>query len=306
VRWIAGPDDGRTVGDVLTRAGADPRAVAEGRVFVGRRRVRSASEPIQPGDVIEIAAPSGATAEASVLARTADLVAVDKPAGIPTIADHRGAAHALLTVVARGIGVAPSAIHPTSRLDRGVSGVVFFALTAAAADRLAEARRAGAYERRYIAVASRVPEPPEGLWSAPIGRAADPRLRAVGGRDATEARTRYAVCGRGPGGHALLAMAPLTGRTHQLRVHASHAGAPFLGDVDYGAPRRLTLPNGRVLELGRVALHARRVAVPGLQGERVVAVAPVPSVLEDLWAALGGEAEAWQRATECALPTPSS
>jgi 23S rRNA-/tRNA-specific pseudouridylate synthase len=294
------------VGDVLARAGADGSAVEEGRVFLGRQRVRSASEPVRPGDVVEIAAPTAAASAARILVRTADLVAVDKPAGVPTIADHRGAAHALHTILAREMGVAPSALHPTSRLDHGVSGVVFFALSAGAAHRLAEARRAGAYERRYLAVAIRAPEPSEGLWSAPIGRAADPRRRAVGGREAIDARTRYAVCGRGPGGHALLALAPLTGRTHQIRVHAAHAGAPLVGDLDYGAPRCLTLPNGRVLELGRVALHARRVAVPGLQGERVVATAPVPSPLEDLWAALGGEAEAWQRASECALSTSSS
>lgn len=306
MRWIAGADDGPSVGDVLARAGADPRAVAEGRVFVGRRRVRSAGEHVQPGDVVEVAPPAAApAASAEVLLRTGDLVAVDKPAGIPTIADHRGASHSLLEVVARALGLDPAALHPTSRLDRGVSGVVFFALAPAATERLSAARLAGTYERRYLGVATRAPAPPEGLWDARIGRAKDPRLRMVEGRDAIEAQTRYAVCGETAGGAALLALAPLTGRTHQLRVHASNAGAPLVGDVDYDAPKRFSLPSGRVLELGRVALHAHRVVVPGASGEPVVATSPVPPSLRDLWAALGGEPEAWQRAGACVLSTSS-
>jgi 23S rRNA pseudouridine1911/1915/1917 synthase len=151
-----------------------------------------------------------------------------------------------------------------------------------------------------VAIAASAPAPASGTWKAPIGRAHDPRLRTVGGRDPVAATTRYSVCGRAPGA-AMLGVAPVTGRTHQIRVHASHAGAPLLGDRDYGGPARMTLPSGRVLEPRRIALHAARVVVPGDRGASLVVRAPIPAELEALWSALGGEAAAWELATSCVL-----
>jgi 23S rRNA pseudouridine1911/1915/1917 synthase len=99
----------------------------------------------------------------------------------------------------------------------------------------------------------------------------------------------------------MLAVTPLTGRTHQIRVHAAHAGAPLVGDRAYGGPVRVTLPSGRVLQPGRIALHAARVVVPGEGGSPLVAAAPVPAELEALWSALGGEPAAWEVSVSCAL-----
>jgi 23S rRNA pseudouridine1911/1915/1917 synthase len=299
-RWLVGPTDGQVVSDVLARAGADADAVSDGRVFIGRRRVQRADEIILDGDVVEIAPPRVALAEVPILAHAGDIVAVDKPAGIPTIGDHAGAAHALVAIVARTLGIDPGRVHPTSRLDRDVSGVVVLALTSAAADRLRAAREAGTYDRRYVAVAARAPVPVSGDWRAPIGRSPrSPRLRTVNGRDSLPATTRYSVCAQAPGGAAVLAVAPITGRTHQIRVHAAHAGAPLVGDAAYGGPSRLTLPNGRVHEPSRVALHALRVVVPDPDGTPIVALAPVPPALTDMWSALGGDASAWELASSC-------
>jgi 23S rRNA pseudouridine1911/1915/1917 synthase len=297
-----GPDDGRTVRDVLSRAKADADALRDGRVFVTLRRVLRDDEPVHDGDVVEIAPTRQARAEpVRVLALTGDLVAVEKPAGVPTIADHAGSSHALVALAAGVLGVAESALHPTSRLDRDVSGVVVFARSHAAAQRLVRARAQGAYERRYVAIAARAPAAGGGSWDAPIGRARDPRLRMVDGRDSVHASTRYAVCARTPGKAVLIALAPVTGRTHQIRVHASHAGAPLIGDRAYGGPARLTLPSGRVLEPRRIALHAARVVVPDEDGTPLSVSAPVPADLVDLWLLLGGDPGAWEAATSCAL-----
>ena len=76
--------------------------------------------------------------------------------------------------------------------------------------------------------------------------------------------------------YALLAVEPQTGRTHQIRVHASHAGAPLLGDRDYGGAARVTLAGGRTVALARIALHAARVSVPDAHGQPLVAAAPRP------------------------------
>lgn len=299
MRWVTREGDGRTIGELLQRARADARALADGRVFVGRKRVRAETERVRAGDIVEIAPPVSATEAPTILARASDLVAVDKPAGIPTIGDHGGAAHALVSLVARDLGIEPTRIHPTSRLDREVSGVVVLALTRAAIERLAQARASGTYERRYVAIAAHAPDPRRGVWDQPIGRAPNPRLRTVGGRDAVQSETIYATSAIASSGYAMLTVVPVTGRTHQIRVHAAHAGAPLVGDRPYGGPVRVTLGGGRVIELGRVALHAARVAVCDSSGAPWTAVAPIPADLRQLWAGLGGDDSAWDLCAAC-------
>jgi 23S rRNA-/tRNA-specific pseudouridylate synthase len=303
MRWVVRAGDGGTVREILVLAGADAGALREGRVFLGRRRLKEGSQPVVPGDEVNVVSPRQTDGlRASILVRTVDLVAVDKPAGVPTIADHGGSSNALTALVERAIGVESGHLHPTSRLDRDVSGVVIFALTKDAAKRLAVARSRGTYERRYVAIASQAPASVgRGTWSAPIGRARDPRLRAINGRDPVPATTRFALCARSAAGSALFALAPVTGRTHQIRVHSAHAGAALIGDRSYGGLVRLTLPSGRVIEPGRIALHAARVVVPNETNRPVVAASPVPLALRELWAALGGDGSAWELATSCAL-----
>ena len=153
--------------------------------------------------------------------------------------------------------------HPTSRLDSPVSGLVTFALSKRANERLLEARRAGAYERLYVGLTLHTLEPSRGEWSWPIS--IDPKnekLRVAGpGRGEREARTEYEVVERTP--HAsVLHLRPRTGRTHQLRVHSAKAGAPLFGDHAYGGERRLTLDDGTVVTPRRVMLHCHRVSFP--------------------------------------------
>lgn len=280
--WVVRPGDGTTVAEIVARAGERPDAVADGRVFVGPRRVTSAAAPVRPGDRVRIGAPRPtATTRVEVLFERDDLVAVVKPAGLPTVPDHDGGAHALVAQVAAAVGARE--LRVTSRLDRDVSGVVVFARTAAAEARLKEARARGAYERRYVAIAQggdRL-EGEAGEWASPI--------------DDKPSTSRWRAVARA-GGLVLLAVDPVTGRTHQIRIHASRAGAPLVGDPTYGGPARLVLADGRVLAPGRIALHAARVVVPGRDGP-IEARAPVPRALSELWAALGGEDEAWDRAT---------
>ena len=260
--------------------------------------MRRDDERVRDGDVVEIAPPRPERAlQITVLANAGDLVAVDKPAGVPTIGDHAGSAHALLALTARALGVREANLHPTSRLDRDVSGVVVFARGKAAAGRLLRARAEGIYERRYVAVAARTPSTDKGTWDAPIGRASDPRLRAVGGRESAAAVTRFSVSSRASLGAVLLALAPVTGRTHQIRVHAANAGAPLIGDRAYGGPGRVTLASGRVLEPRRIALHAARIVVPDEHGVPLVVSSPIPANLADLWLLLGGAPDAWSGAT---------
>jgi 23S rRNA pseudouridine955/2504/2580 synthase/23S rRNA pseudouridine1911/1915/1917 synthase len=230
---------------------------------------------------------------------------------MPTVPDHGGAAHSLLGLVAGRAGSAIGEIFVTSRLDREVSGVVVLATTREAEGRLRDARERGTYRRRYVAIAGDTGtlikvDPVDQragavrVWDTAIGRGKDARHRAVGGPDAKEAATRWRAIARA-GRFVLLAVEPQTGRTHQIRVHASHAGAPLLGDRDYGAAARVALPGGRVLALSRIALHAARVTVPGKGDGALVAEAGVPEELRRAWSDLGGAPEAWDTAVSCAF-----
>lgn len=308
-RWVVREGDGATVADILRRAGEGEGAVEEGRVFLGRARVKSGSVRVKPGDEVKIGSATRAT-EALVIWERDGLIACAKPAGIPTVPDHRGASHSLVSLAAESVGRKAFELLVTSRLDREVSGVVVFAMNPEAEGRLRHAREQGRYARRYVAIAAeadRLGAAPQGsgagrarIWDAPIGAGKDPLHRAAFGSDGKVAETRWAIVARA-GDFAMIAVEPQTGRTHQIRVHASHAGAPLVGDRDYGGPSRITLPDGRIVALTRIALHAARVSVPSSGGEPLVATAPIPSELARIWSELGGVAEAWDRAVSCEL-----
>lgn len=241
---------------------------------------------------MQVSEASSDSADVCILHRDASLVVVDKPAGIPTVPDTTGASHSLVARVSAALGVGEGALHATSRLDRDVSGVCSFALDERARKTLESARESGDYRRLYVALAIRAPVPPEGEIRASIGRARDPRHRKV---DPTgkPSLSRYRTIAAVPSGVVLLALAPETGRTHQLRVHTSHLGAPLLGDKVYGGPMRLGLPNGKILGMSRIYLHCARVSYP-FEGRTLELRAEVPEALRDVWTALGGEPEAWE------------
>lgn len=313
-RWVVRANDGATVADILRAAREPETAVAEGRVFLGKHRVNDGATAVRPGDEVRIGQPTpgrgaGAASPIPILLSADELVACLKPAGIPTVPDHAASSHSLVHRVAAQLRVPVAQLRITSRLDRDVSGVVVFARSEAAEARLKDARSSGRYVRRYVAIAANADallSARRGAWTASIGRAADPRLRAAvepgdpSGREAKSARTAYAVVAEASS-FALLAVAPETGRTHQIRLHASHAGAPLLGDRDYGGPSRVTTGDGRIVAVDRIALHAARVEVPGAAGRRHSIEAPIPPELTRAWSALGGALEAWDTAVRCSV-----
>ena len=277
--WVVRPNDGATLLAVLERAGEDASAIEEGRIFVGKKRA-SRDQPVKVGDAVRIG-PRSARARIEILFEREGVIACIKPAGLPTVPDHAGAAHSLVALVETQTG--RKNLRVTSRLDREVSGVVIFAIDEAAEARLREARGEGTYARRYLAIAAgRGEVGASGTWDAPIGRAKNPLLREVDGPDAKPSTTKWRVTAVTPDA-ILLAVDPETGRTHQIRVHSAHAGWPLLGDRDYG-PGKLVRSNGAVLAPSRIALHAARVSVAGLTAE-----APIPEELRSLWAQLGGD-----------------
>lgn len=217
-----------------------------------------------------------------------DLLVIDKPPGLPTTAPGPHDRSLVRWVHERFPALRA---HPTSRLDALVSGLVTFALSAEANRRLLEARRTGSYERVYLGIVLQSPEPRRGEWKWPIS--IDPRkptLRVGSeGRGQREALTRYEIKASTNAG-VLLMLMPRTGRTHQLRVHASTAGAPLFGDHAYGGERRRTLPDGTVVTARRVMLHCARVRLPWPPHGARQFDAPAHADMQRAWSGLGGDA----------------
>jgi 23S rRNA-/tRNA-specific pseudouridylate synthase len=251
------------------------------------------------GAVVEVFAPRP-RAHIEVLDEAEDVFAVHKPAALPTEPDRSGA-DCVLAQLAAKLRVEVEGLFALSRLDVGVSGVLLVTLGSRSRERLLAERAQGRLRRRYVALSSGVPNPREGDWRDALGAAGAGR-RAVDGKAAQAAHTHYRVVAtaapvaRGAA-TALLALSPITGRTHQLRVHASAHGAPLLGDRKYAGPPRMTGADGSVHAFSQILLHAAWVEWGAAGQERRVTSEPVAALVE-AWAALGGDLTALQRALD--------
>lgn len=282
-------------------------ALGDGRVFVARKRASAIDQPIaaRVEVVVHDTRATVALPDPFVLLHRDAMLAVDKPAGIPTIADLEGGRGSLLDLAARAVHEDPDLLHPTSRLDREVSGIVTFTLDDVARRRVQDARARGNYRRLYLAIASGDLPRDRDVWRWAIARDRDPRKRCavdVASTDAKPATSRVVVMRRAPP-HLLLALAPETGRTHQLRVHAARAGAPLLGDVAYGGSRRLATSGGAVRAIDRIALHCAAVDILLAGREKISLRSPVPpalaALLVDLGLAAGGGMDPIEEALRC-------
>ncbi len=231
-------------------------------------------------------------ADVPVVFRDEHLLVVNKPVGIATTSPGDGPS---LFALAKRLDPRAPQLHPLSRLDTQVSGLVTFARTERANLWALEARRRGNSWRRYLGITHLRPAEPDGELHHAIGiDPRDPRKRRAlppdaRGEGVKQACTRYHV--RAEAGPLIaLDLFPRTGRTHQLRVHTSAAGYALLGDVAYGGIKRITLPNGRVLTAGRVMLHCAYFRMPHPGGGPLLelSLAP-PDDMQQLWRSAGGD-----------------
>jgi 23S rRNA pseudouridine1911/1915/1917 synthase len=221
-----------------------------------------------------------------------DVLVVDKPAGLVV---HPGAGNpdhtlqnALLAYDPR-LAKLPRAgiVH---RLDKDTSGVLIVARSESARTTLAEALAAREIHREYQAVCVGVMTS-GGRIDAPIDRHPVDRVRMAVRQSGREAVTNYRVIERFRS-HTWVRVTLETGRTHQIRLHLSHAGYPLVGDPVYG--RRLAIPRGATPALAealrgfrRQALHAAKLVFPHPRDGRAIEVeAPLPADLKALIAAL--------------------
>ena len=173
----------------------------------------------------------------SILYEDEHILAVDKPAGMlvhPSNAVFTGTLANFVLGYYRRTGQ-DSAFHPITRLDRDTFGVVLLAKNAHIHALLSQLHDRGRLRKIYFARTFGGPEPDGGIIDAPILRKPLPSLLREVHPEGKPSRTRFRVLERREK-TCLLELQPLTGRTHQLRVHCSYSGFPILGDPQYGSP----------------------------------------------------------------------
>jgi 23S rRNA pseudouridine1911/1915/1917 synthase len=234
-----------------------------------------------------------------ILFEDADIIAVNKPAGMTV---HAGAGNASGTMVNALLGRGQSlsqlgdALRPgiVHRLDKETSGVILVAKTDAAHARLGDAFRQRTVNKTYIALVQGSFETTGGRIELAIGRdplkrvrmAAEnktgPALKSVAKiNNAREARTDWRTLVR-IGATTLLEVQLHTGRTHQIRVHFSALKHPIVGDTLYGAAAQLSAGSTALPPLGRNFLHAAKIVFSHPRtGERMEILAPLPVELRE-------------------------
>jgi len=301
-RFTAEPRDaGKRLDQVLhERLPAHSRSRIQEWIKSGRVRLNGAStrasHAVRAGEGIDVEpaepAPLRATAEAIplvVLWEDADVVAIDKPAGMVVHAGagvHSGTLvnallHRFATLSETGGPQRPGIVH---RLDRFTSGVILVARNDRAHQALAAQFSGRQVEKTYVALVHGRVSTETGRIERPIARDPSHRTRMTARLSTGRAAWSEYHVQRRFEGFTLLEVRIGTGRTHQIRVHLSSIGHPVAGDTLYGAPARVEgLP-----PLGRYFLHAHRIRFRAPSGDREVeVVSPLPEELQEWMGRLG-------------------
>ena len=275
-----------------------------GQVRLDGKRAK-ASTRLLPGQTVRVPplAPCGATprageavsrppavseAEREALRRALlhiddAVIAIDKPAGLAVQGGSGQKRHldAMLEALRFEAAERPRLVH---RLDKDTSGVLLLARDRKTAQALTASFKSHAVEKTYWAAVVGRPDKPSGRIDAPLGKVAKGGLERVA-EDAETARaavTLYGVVKTWKRSLSWLVLRPLTGRTHQLRVHCAAIGHPIVGDGKYGgrAAFPADLPQAKQLHL-----HARELALPHPgDGTTLRITAPLPAHMARTWA----------------------
>ena len=213
----------------------------------------------------------------SVLYKDKDVLIINKPSGLAVQGGSKQYKHidAMLDHLRFSADERPRLVH---RLDRDTSGCLVLARSANAAAKLASAFAAkDAVKKTYLALVNGFPLPTEGEIALPLAKleqGKDSReavqVTQAGGKPAL---TRYRVVEHLANRLAWVALEPVTGRTHQLRVHMAAIGHPIIGDGKYGGAEAFV----HGIDLAqRLHLHAQSIVLQGAGGKEIRATAPLP------------------------------
>jgi 23S rRNA pseudouridine1911/1915/1917 synthase len=263
--------------------------IRDGFVRVDGEKAVKAGRDLEPVRLVEVRIPPPVPSELTpenipldVVFENQDLLVVNKPAGMvvhPSPGHDSGTlVHAALGHVPdlEGIGgeERPGIVH---RLDKETSGLIVIAKNEQSHRWLQDQFRNRSVEKIYLALVDGKPPTPTGRIEAPIGRNATHRklMSVVPLEKGREAVSEYRTLENFPT-HTLLEIHPLTGRTHQIRVHLAFLGCPVAGDTVYGKHKP-------TVEIDRHFLHAYRLKIilPGEKKARVFE-APLPLELQSV------------------------
>ncbi|MBO6548085.1 MAG: RluA family pseudouridine synthase [Rhizobiales bacterium] len=229
-----------------------------------------------------------------------DLMVLNKPSGLAVQGGTKTAHHVDGMLGALGQGDdRPKLVH---RLDRDTSGCLLVAKTRQAASKLGAVFRTRSARKIYWALTYGVPRPHQGEISCFIAKGDGPtQVRPVQGNvgeivqvvkpgtpGAQHSHSYYSVIEQAGQKLAWVSLKPVTGRTHQLRVHMAELGTPILGD-----PKYFNLPDFEPIEglTDRLHLHARRLVIPHPRGGTLDVTAPLPAHMQKSWASLDFDAQ---------------
>lgn len=228
-----------------------------------------------------------------ILYEDEDVYVFNKPHGLAVQGGSGTKRHVdgMLASLPNRKGEAPRLVH---RLDRDTSGCLLVAKTRAVASHLGEVFRSRSARKIYWAITVKVPSPPQGRISCFVAKQATKhgeQMVVVGNGDdgAQHSVSHYSVTDHAGRDFAWVTLKPVTGRTHQLRVHMQELGTPILDD-----PRYFNIDNWnwqRPDDLGEgLHLHARRLALPLRNGKRLDVTAPLPPHMQTTFDVLGFDA----------------
>src|ERR1700722_13347591 len=299
-RWFRRHFPGLTQGAIqkLCRTGQirvdGHRAEAATRLSTGQA-IRIPPLPAAPAPAVprpEVDPLAARDLQKLVLYRDDSVLVINKPHGMP-VQGGPGITHhldALLDALRFGSNERPRLVH---RLDRDTSGVLLLARTPGSAAKLAALFRSRDVEKTYWAVVARRPIPSEGRIDLPLKRIGGARGERTApaerdDKEAARAITDYRTLDHAGQKLAWLELQPLTGRTHQLRVHCVALGAPILGDVKYARPDQNNAFSAIVEGLSsELHLHARALRLPHPAGGTLLVEADLPPHMRATFKTLG-------------------
>jgi 23S rRNA pseudouridine955/2504/2580 synthase len=281
------------------------RAKPEDRLSAGQQlRVPPGGEEggRKPKPRPELSADEVAEAKAMVIHEDAAAIVLNKPPGLATQGGTKTKHHVdrLLDAFAKGDEPRPRLVH---RLDKDTSGVLLVARTPGSAAFFSKRFSGRSAKKVYWALVVGVPEVFEGTIDAPLAKqpGTGGEKMHVDTENGQSARTRYRVVDRAAKRAAWVELQPLTGRTHQLRVHMAAIGHPIVGDGKYGGQDAFL--TGSVSR--KLHLHARRLVIDHPDGGRLDVTAELPEHFATSMEQLGFNPELSDAEPEEGLPPPS-
>lgn len=251
------------------------RIIDRGGCTVNVALVRVASRSVKAGDVIEIGImETGRFKELllppeALLYEDTELIVVNKPAGINsqrTPYQLKGTLEYWVSEYFKSQGNSESA-RVVHRLDRGTSGAMIFPKNRQGAARLSKQFQDSLVDKLYLALVSGRPEQESWIVDAPIGKVASARYGIVEGGKSSQTEFRTVASSAEI---SLVEARPLTGRTHQIRVHLASVGLPILGDTTYGGQTA-----------GRMMLHCSAMTFQSSKGGEVTVTAQFDGEFEE-------------------------